>query len=166
MSSILGGRSFSADLGIPGAVGTIAPVNESLLVRVTEEALDPAQALAFVQAPEAGGVVLFAGTVRDHSSAGKVAGLDYEAWGEMAEARMAAIGEEILRRWPVSRVAMLHRTGRLEVSDISVLVCCSAPHRAEAFEAARHGIERVKSDVPIWKKERLTTGEAEWVMGS
>jgi molybdopterin synthase catalytic subunit len=122
--------------------------------------------MTFVQAPGAGGVVLFAGTVRDHSAAGSVAGLDYEAWAEMAEERMAAIGSEILQRWPVCKVAILHRTGRLDVGEVSVLVCCSAPHRAEAFEAARLGIERVKRDVPIWKKERLVSGEAEWVKGS
>jgi molybdopterin synthase catalytic subunit len=140
-------------------------VNEALLIRLTEDPLEAAEALAFVQAPGAGGVVLFAGTVRDHSAAGQVSGLEYEAWGEMAEARMAAIGEELLQRWPVCKAAILHRTGPLDVGEISVLVCCSAPHRAEAFEAARNGIEAVKKDVPIWKKERLTTGEAQWVMG-
>jgi molybdopterin synthase catalytic subunit len=61
---------------------------------------------------------------------------------------------------------MLHRTGVLEIGETSVLVCCSAPHRAEAFEGARHGIELIKRDVPIWKKEALATGEAHWVMGS
>jgi molybdopterin synthase catalytic subunit len=136
-----------------------------LLVRITEEPLDPAEALAFCGATEAGGTVLFSGTVRDHSDAGEVSGLDYEAWGEMAESKMTAIGREILDRWPVARVALLHRTGHLDVGEVSVLVCCSAPHRAEAFDAARHGIERIKQDVPIWKKERLTTGEAQWVMG-
>jgi molybdopterin synthase catalytic subunit len=63
-------------------------------------------------------------------------------------------------------VAILHRTGDLRVGEASVVVACSAPHRAEAFEACRHGIERLKEDVPIWKKEGLVTGEAEWVMGS
>jgi molybdopterin synthase catalytic subunit len=141
-------------------------MNEHVVITVTDEPLDPAEAMAFVQSPKAGGVVLFAGTVRDHSEAGQVSGLDYEAWGEMAESRMAAIADEILERWPVRRVALLHRTGHLDVGEVSVLVCCSAPHRAEAFEAARHGIERIKQDVPIWKKELLTTGEAQWVMGS
>jgi molybdopterin synthase catalytic subunit len=137
-----------------------------VLVRLTEDALDPAEALAFVADPGAGGTVLFSGTVRDHSDAGDVTGLDYEAWGEMAEARLGGIAHEILERWPACKVAILHRTGHLEVREISVLVCCSAPHRAEAFEAARHGIERIKEDVPIWKKERLTSGESQWVMGS
>ena len=148
-------------------MATIGVVPQSnLLVRLTEERLDPAEALAFVADPGAGGLVLFAGTVRDHSPAGEVSALDYEAWGEVAESRMRAIGEEILQRWPVRKVALLHRTGHLELGETSVLVCCSAPHRAEAFEAARHAIERIKQDVPIWKKERLTSGEAQWVMGS
>jgi molybdopterin synthase catalytic subunit len=141
-------------------------MRDDLLVRLTSEPLQASAAMDFVQAPGAGGVVLFAGMVRDHSAAGEVSGLDYEAWEEMAETRMAAIGTEILERWSVCRVAILHRTGHLEVGETSVLVCCSAPHRAEAFDAARYGIDRVKEGVPIWKKERLVTGEAEWVMGS
>lgn len=109
---------------------------------------------------------MFSGTVRDHSNAGDVTALEYEAWEERATARLNAVAKEITDRWPVCRVAILHRTGYLKVGETSVIVCCSAPHRAEAFEAARHGIERIKRDVPIWKKERLTTGTAQWVMGS
>jgi molybdopterin synthase catalytic subunit len=141
-------------------------MRDEVLVRLTDAPLDPLEALAFVADPGAGGTVLFAGTVRDHSKAGEVTALDYEAWEERATARLEAVGEEMVRRWPVCRVAIFHRTGRLEVGETSVLVCCSAPHRAEAFEAARHGIERIKQDVPIWKKESLTTGTAQWVMGS
>ena len=133
------------------------------MVRVGTARLDPGEALSFVAHPGAGGIVLFAGTVRDHSAAGEVSGLDYEAWQEQAVRRLRAIGEGMTARWPLCRVALLHRTGALEVGEVSVVVCCSAPHRAEAFEAARHGIERVKGDVPIWKKERLATGEAQWV---
>jgi molybdopterin synthase catalytic subunit len=136
------------------------------LVRVTEEPLDPSEALGFVADPAAGGTVLFSGTVRDHSDAGAVTGLDYEAWEERAGELLGAIGDELFAGWPVRKVALLHRVGRLSVGEISVLVCCSAPHRAEAFEAARHGIERIKQDVPIWKKEGLVSGEAHWVMGS
>lgn len=135
-------------------------------MRVTDDSLDPLEALAFVSDPGSGGTVLFAGTVRDHSDAGQVTALDYEAWREMAEARLLEIGEELLERWPVRRAALLHRTGRLGVGEVSVLVCCSAPHRGEAFEAARHAIERLKVDVPIWKKELLADGESRWVMGS
>jgi len=141
-------------------------VAERSLVRVTGSTLDSAEALAFVADPGSGGTVLFAGTVRDHSDAGDVTGLTYEAWEERALAQLEAIAAEMLERWPLRRVALLHRVGELEIGETSVLVCCSAPHRAEAFEAARHGIERIKEDVPIWKKERLLTGDAHWVMGS
>jgi molybdopterin synthase catalytic subunit len=141
-------------------------MRDGLLVRLSADQLDPAAALAFVAHPAAGGTVLFSGTVRDHSDAGGVTGLTYEAWEERAAERLEAIGEEIFAQWPVCRAALLHRTGELAIGEISVLVCCSAAHRAEAFEAARHGIERIKQDVPIWKKEALSTGEAHWVMGS
>jgi molybdopterin synthase catalytic subunit len=139
---------------------------ERILVRVGAEPVDPASALAFVSDPAAGGTCLFTGTVRDHSDAGDVTGLDYESWDELAEQRLSEIADEILEGWPVRKVALLHRTGRLEVGEVSVAVACSAPHRAEAFEACRHGIERIKQDVPIWKKESLTSGGSEWVMGS
>ena len=139
---------------------------ESVLVRITQAPLDPSEALSFVADPSAGGTVLFSGTVRDHSEQGAVEGLDYEAWEDQADARLRAIAGEMFDRWPVSKAALLHRTGSLGVGEISVIVCCSAAHRAEAFEACRHGIERIKEDAPIWKKERLTTGEAGWVMGS
>lgn len=141
-------------------------MREDLLVEVTEEPLDAARALSFVSDPSAGGIVLFEGTVRERSPAGRVTGLDYEAWAERASQVMDGIGQEIFERWPVRRVALQHRTGHLTVGETSVVVACSAPHRADAFEAARHGIERIKRDAPIWKKEGLVQGEAHWVMGS
>ena len=141
-------------------------MDDAVLVRLTEQPLDPAEALSFVSHAGAGGTVLFSGTVRDHSQGGEVTGLDYEAWPERAEAQLRAIAAEMRERWPVRRAAILHRTGHLDVGEVSVVVCCSAPHRAEAFEACRHGIERIKEDLPIWKKEALTSGEAQWVMGS
>ena len=149
-----------------GGATRIGHVADRSLVRVTASPLDSAEALAFVADPGSGGTVLFAGTVRDHSDAGGVTGLTYEAWEERAVALLGAIAADMLERWPLRKVALLHRVGELDIGETSVLVCCSAPHRAEAFEAARHGIERVKEDVPIWKKERLLTGEAHWVMGS
>jgi len=139
---------------------------ERILIRVAAESVDPQEALAFVADAAAGGTCLFLGTVRDHSDAGDVTGLDYEAWDELAERRLREIAGEMTSKWDVGKVALLHRTGRLEIGEVSVAVACSAPHRADAFEACRHGIERIKQDVPIWKKESLTTGDAQWVMGS
>jgi molybdopterin synthase catalytic subunit len=147
-----------------------SPGNESadarVLVRVAPTPPSVDEALAFVADPGAGGTCVFLGTVRDHSAEGDVSGLTYEAWDELAEGRLAEIAGEMLARWPVRRVALVHRTGDLGIGEISVVVACSAPHRSEAFEACRHGIERLKHEVPIWKKEGLVSGDAHWVMGS
>ncbi len=131
----------------------MSAVSEPLLVRLSSEPLSVEDALAFIADPGAGGTCVFVGTVRDRSDAGDVTGLHYEAWGDLATERLREIAAEMLDRWPLRRVAILHRTGDLAVGDASVVVACSAPHRAEAFEACRHGIERLKEDVPIWKKE-------------
>ena len=141
-------------------------MSDRLLVRITTEPLSVDEALAFVADPGAGGTCVFIGTVRDHSQAGDVTGLTYEAWDDLADARLRAIAGELFDRWDVRRVALLHRTGALGIAEASVVVAVSAPHRAEAFDACRHGIERLKEDVPIWKKEELVSGEAHWVMGS
>jgi molybdopterin synthase catalytic subunit len=125
------------------------------------------EALSAVADPAAGGTCVFVGTVRDRSSGGEdVTELTYEAWDELASERLEEIAEAIHRRWTVCAVALLHATGTLAIGQASVVVAVSAPHRAEAFEAARFGIEELKRDVPIWKKEALTTGDADWVMGA
>lgn len=139
---------------------------QQTLVRVSADVLDPADALAFVADHGAGGTCLFVGTVRDHSDAGEVRGITYEAWPELAERRLREVAQEMHANWPLQRVALLHRYGALAVGDASVAVASSAAHRDEAFAACRHGIERLKQEVPIWKKELLASGEAEWVMGS
>jgi molybdopterin synthase catalytic subunit len=143
-------------------MGAVSPE----LVRVTSDQLSADEALAFVADPAAGGTCVFVGTVRDHSDAGEVTGLTYESWEELADARLHDLAAELRAGWPVLRVALLHRTGVLAVGEASVVVAVSAPHRAEAFDACRHGIERLKHDVPIWKKESLVSGEAHWVMGA
>ena len=141
-------------------------MSERFLVAVTADPLPVDRALNFVADPGAGGTCVFVGTVRDVSDSGSVTGLRYEAWDELALDRLTELAQEMLDGWPVKKVALLHRTGELEVGEPSVVVACSAPHRAEAFEACRHGIERLKRDVPIWKKEELVSGETHWVMGS
>jgi molybdopterin synthase catalytic subunit len=141
-------------------------VRDRLLVRVTPDPIGAAEAVDFVGDPSAGGTCVFLGSVRDHSDAGAVTALRYEAWDELATRRLEELGAELFERWPLRKAALLHRTGELGVGEVSVVVACSSAHRAEAFEAARHGIERLKQDVPIWKQEVLASGEAEWVMGS
>ena len=139
---------------------------ERVLVRVTDQPLAAEEAVAFVSDPGAGGTCVFLGTVRDSSDAGDVTGLTYEAWDELATRRLEELATEMGERWPLRKIALLHRTGALGVGEVSVVVACSAPHRAEAFEACRHGIEQLKHDVPIWKKEHLVSGASGWVMGS
>ncbi len=141
-------------------------MSDSALIRVTDEALSVDEALSFVADPGAGGTCVFVGTVRDHSRAGDVTGLRYEAWDELAVKRLDELARELAQTWPVKKVAILHRTGDLAIGEASVVIACSAPHRADAFEACRQGIERLKQDVPIWKREALVTGDAHWVMGS
>lgn len=120
-----------------------------------------AEALSFVAHPASGAVVLFCGTVRDHAEGRSgVSQLHYEAYDEEVGPKLAAIAAEIHRRWPhVRRVVLLHRSGTMVVGEVSVVVVVSAPHRDDAFEAARFGIDTVKSTVPIWKRERWSEGE-------
>jgi len=143
----------------------MARVSDSL-TRITSQILSVDEALAFVADPAAGGTCVFVGTVRDHSAAGDVTGLRYEAWDELAQRRLEELASELGARWDLRKVAILHRTGDLSIGDASVVIAVSAAHRPEAFEACRHAIERLKEDVPIWKKEELTSGDAHWVMGS
>ena len=141
-------------------------VREDLLVRVTGDPVGLDEAVAFVGDPGAGGTCVFLGTVRDHSAEGAVTGLLYEAWEELAVRRLEELGEELFAGWRLRKAALVHRFGELAVGDVSVAIAVSAEHRAEAFEACRHAIERLKQDVPIWKKEHLVSGESSWVMGS
>jgi molybdopterin synthase catalytic subunit len=105
--------------------------------------------------------VLFTGTVRDHAEGRTgVDWLEYEAYTEQVEPRLRALVEEIRSRWPaVGRVVLLHRVGRVAVTETAVVVVVSSPHRPEAFAAARFGIDRLKASVPIWKKESWEGGQ-------
>lgn len=133
--------------------------------RLTTERIDPASVLGAAEDGAAGGAVLFVGRVRNRSESGAVERIEYEAYVPMAERRLAEIEREVRRRWPVRGVEIVHRVGSLGVGEVSVAVAVSAPHRAEAFEACTHAIERIKHEVPIWKKERLAGGEEVWVEG-
>jgi MoaE-MoaD fusion protein len=116
-------------------------------VRVTGEALDLAAVAAAVRDPAAGAVVLFEGVTRE------VPELDYEAYVDMAEQRLRAIGEEVAAAYSLTAVALEHRTGTVPLGEPSVIVAASAPHRSEAFNGARALIDRVKAEAPIWKVE-------------
>jgi molybdopterin synthase catalytic subunit len=133
------------------------------MTRLTREPIDYAALTESVRRPGCGGVALFLGTVRDLTGDQVTVALDYEAYGEMAEKMLAQVEAETRQRWPVGEVALVHRLGRLEVGEVSVAVAVSCPHRAEAFEACRYAIDRLKEVVPIWKKENRADGGAEWV---
>ena len=132
--------------------------------RIVDEPIAPDALHALLLDKSDGAVATFAGVVRDHSLDRKTQYLVYDAYNEMAEKKMREIGEQIKGRWDVNRVGMLHRLGRLEIGEISVLIAVSAPHRRAALEACDFGIERLKKEVPIWKKEVWTDGEA-WIEG-
>jgi molybdopterin synthase catalytic subunit len=108
-------------------------------------------------------VVLFLGTVRDLTGERVTTALDYEAYPAMAGKKMQEIEQDTRARWPVGEMGMVHRLGHLEVGEVSVAVAVSCPHRAEAFAACRHAIDRLKELVPIWKKENWAGGGTEWV---
>jgi molybdopterin synthase catalytic subunit len=130
---------------------------------VVEHPLSPDDIAARVDDPGAGGIVIFSGVVRNETGGRPVKFLEYEAHAAMAEAKLREIGAAIRERWPeVKRVAMLHRIGRLEIGESSVLIAVSAAHRGDAFEACRYAIDTLKRVVPVWKKEHFEDGEV-WV---
>jgi molybdopterin synthase catalytic subunit len=134
----------------------------TVLYNITEDRIDTNALLAAVGDRSAGGTVLFVGTTRDVNEGRAVERLEYEAYREMAVSEMACIGAEIERRWPVAAVAMVHRVGIVPIGEASVAVAVSAPHRDAAFEACSYGIDRLKTAVPIWKKEYYREG-AVWI---
>jgi molybdopterin synthase catalytic subunit len=158
-------------IGAEDEVALIPPVSGGASQRfvVTETSLDPREVEALVATGESGAVLTFQGTVRNHAGRGTpedagrpVTHLEYEAYDDMAVAFLSRIAQEAESRWPGVRVAVHHRKGRLAVGEVSVVIAVAHPHRAEAFDACRHVIERLKEDVPIWKKEIRADGSV-WV---
>jgi molybdopterin synthase catalytic subunit len=138
----------------------VSAANETVHVRLTHEAIDVA---ALHQTdPRDGALCLFVGVVRNENGGRSVRHLEYEAYEDMALPLMDAIAQETLRGWPVTRVALVHRLGHLEIGEPSVAVAVTAPHRDAAFLACRHAIDALKSRVPIWKKEFYADG-SQWL---
>ncbi len=133
---------------------------------LTEEPLEPllGELVAWATAPAYGAVVSFVGTTRTPNRGREVRYLTYEAYPSMAEATLARIARELHERWELGRVAIVHRLGRVNPAEASIVIVVSAPHRPEAFAAARHALEQVKLVLPVWKKEHLQDGEV-WVEG-
>jgi molybdopterin synthase catalytic subunit len=132
-------------------------------VELTAHRLPVEAVTTWATTPASGAVVCFTGVVRDHSEGRPgVTRLSYEAYEEVATRRMSEVAAEARRRWPMlERVALLHRVGDLALSEVSVVVVVSAPHRPEAFDAARYCIDTVKETVPIWKREHWEGG-SDW----
>jgi molybdopterin synthase catalytic subunit len=123
------------------------------------------EAVAFVQDGGAGGVAVFLGTTRAENSASgaPLVALDYEAYGEMAGAQLVELARRARERWPIIKVALLHRIGRVGLGAPSVVIAVSTPHRGEAFEACRWLIDTLKAEASIWKKEIWADGSGSWV---
>ena len=134
--------------------------------RISRKPIDPTKALESVMDEDAGGIVLFVGTIRNQTKGKEVKGLEYEVYRPMAERQIAKLEEEIRKRWPVRSIRLIHREGRVKVGEVSVVVAVSAVHREEAFEAARYAIDRIKESFPIWKREKFRGGRYAWVKGT
>ncbi len=134
-------------------------------IALTPEPLPIVEAIDWATTPGAGAIVTFAGVVRDHAEGRDgVRAMTYEAYDEPATRAMGEIAQEVRGRWPdVERVALLHRVGNLELSEASVLVVISSPHRHAAFEAASFAIDTLKESVPIWKQEHWSGG-SDWAV--
>ncbi|HTD80351.1 MAG TPA: molybdenum cofactor biosynthesis protein MoaE [Chloroflexota bacterium] len=132
------------------------------MFKIVDGPIDELALESAVRTDADGAVIVFRGVARRHSRGRDVVHLEYEAYPEMAEKVMSQIGDEMKGRWPISRVAIVHRTGVLEIGQASVVIAVSAPHRGEAFQAAQYAIDRLKQIVPIWKKEVWSDG-SQWI---
>lgn len=142
-------------------VALIPPVSGGDFL-ITAEPIDVARVLAEAEDDEAGAVASFVGTVRNHSRDRTVLYLEYEAFEEMAEPMLRALARELTARHSLSKVAIHHRIGRVEIGEPSVAIAVSAPHRAAALDACREAIDTLKETIPLWKKEFYEGGE-EWL---
>lgn len=132
------------------------------IYRITDTAIDIPAVLAALADPACGGQALFVGTVRNEFEGRASNGLIYEAYVPMAESLMGAIGASLKEAWEISHLVLMHRIGRLALGTPSVVVAVAAPHRDHALLACRAGIERIKAEVPIWKKELWAEGDSQW----
>ena len=150
----------------PVSGGTNRVIRDSAgnLFVITRQPIESRRLVAALQRPEDGAVVVFEGVVRNNTRGRQTTHLEYECYEEMAIEQMARIGKEITAQGDISRLGMVHRLGLLQIGEASVSVVATAPHRKPAFDAALEGINRLKREVPIWKKEFFADG-AVWVDG-
>jgi len=135
------------------------------LLQIIADPLDVASIVAFVTDPAAGGIDVFIGTTRAETRADGVEllALDYEAYDEMALKQMSDLSQKARKRWPIVKLAIVHRRGRVGLGEASVIIAVASPHRAESFDTCRFLIDQLKADVPIWKKEVWADESTSWV---
>jgi len=132
------------------------------MFRVTNQPIDLSELVGYVADAEAGAIVPFIGTTRNNNEGRKVLALDYDGYPEMAEKELARIGAEAKNKWPICKMAIVHRLGPVQIGEASVIIVVSSAHRDAAFAASRFAIEEIKKTVPIWKKEVFEVGEV-WI---
>lgn len=132
------------------------------MIEITDKPIDVQRVIDAAKSPDCGAVSVFIGTVRNNSRGRKVNALEYQVYEEMAVKMIGKIIDEIKSKWDVHKAAVSHRSGRMEIGEVSVVVAVSTPHRKDAFPACQYAIDRLKEIVPIWKKEFAVDG-ASWV---
>ncbi|MGM0901450.1 MAG: molybdenum cofactor biosynthesis protein MoaE [Bacillota bacterium] len=133
-----------------------------MMYEIAKNPIDIQSVIDKVVQREAGAINTFIGTVRELTKGKKTLYLIYEAYEPMAVKKLEQIGKEIKERWEGAEVAITHRVGKLDITDVAVVIAVSTPHRADSYEANRYAIERIKEIVPIWKKEHWEDGQ-EWI---
>ncbi len=135
---------------------------EKIEIILSDKILSEQNCLDFVKTDDSGGIVVFVGTVRNHTKGKRVLKLDFEAYEPMAISEMRKIAEIAIEKFSLKKIAIHHRTGMLDIGEIPVIIAVSAAHRGAAFDACEFAIDTLKETVPIWKKEIFEDGEV-WV---
>jgi molybdopterin synthase catalytic subunit len=140
-------------------------MNKKNWLELTTNPLSPAAAIDFVSDPTAGAIDIFLGTTRAEldPTGRQLLALDYEAYTEMAQQQFTTLADTAASRWPICKLAILHRLGRVPIAHPSVIIAVSTPHRADSFQACQWLIDTLKKEITIWKKEIWTDGSASWV---
>lgn len=131
-------------------------------IEISFSSLNVSDCIDWVMSPQSGGIDVFIGTIRDASKGKRVLALEFETYDVMALKEMKKIAEQAFEKWPLQKILIDHRTGRLHVGEIAVIIAVAAAHRDAAFQACRYIIDTLKQTVPIWKKEIFEDGEV-WV---
>jgi molybdopterin synthase catalytic subunit len=140
-------------------------VMNSRIQRITSKEIDIPSILNSIDDGSAGAKVLFMGTVRNFSDNGDILGMTYESYIGMAEETIKTIETDVKKKWDIKKIRIVHRIGDLKVGEISVAIAISTSHSKDAFAACRFILDKIKHEVPIWKKEKILNGETKWVEG-